>query len=174
MYIVSTKYLARRLKILVRFALRPAVFEIQVWRKSKKSEMHRQNPKWPCTLNGQRYPTYTTHLPPRPIFSSISLYYQPLSRYSTFYNPPIDYHVKRQNKNKKMSFFTFLHISFNLGRDPPPWEYTRIWGNESDMYFQMRFRLKLLIPCGRMLTNTNKQQKNKQKKKKKQLGKSKN
>ncbi len=35
-----------------------------------------------------------TVLPPSPTFSSISLYDQPFSRYCTFYDLPVDFHVK--------------------------------------------------------------------------------
>ena len=47
--------------IVVRFALRPAICEIQGRR---KSEMHRMTPNWTWTLNSQKYPVYTKYLPP--------------------------------------------------------------------------------------------------------------
>ncbi len=59
-------------------------------------------------------------------------------------------------------------ISFNtFGRDPPQ-EYTWIWGSKSDVYFQMRYRLKLLLSYGPMLMKTKQKKKKKCKQKQKE------
>ena len=65
-------------QISVRFALRPAVFDMQACR---KSEMHRMTPEWPQALNCQKHNVYTEYSSPRPKFHSVSLYDQPFWRY---------------------------------------------------------------------------------------------
>ncbi len=46
--------------MLVQFALRPAVSEMQ---DCQKSGVHRMTPNWTWTLNSQKYPIYTKDLP---------------------------------------------------------------------------------------------------------------
>ncbi len=47
-------------QISLRFALRPAVFDIQ---SCQKSEMHRKTPEWPQALNCHKDPVYTEYSP---------------------------------------------------------------------------------------------------------------
>ena len=58
-------------QILVRFALRLALTEIQGCQKLK---MHRMIPNWTSTRNSQNYSVYTEYLPHRPKIWSVSLY----------------------------------------------------------------------------------------------------
>ncbi len=53
-------------QILVHFALRLAISEIQGH--PKKLEMHRMTPNWTWKLNSQNYPTYSKYLPLRSKF----------------------------------------------------------------------------------------------------------
>ena len=55
-------------QISIRFALRPAVFEIQGF---LNTEMHPMTPEWPKVLRCQRYPVYTEHLPRGPNFNPL-------------------------------------------------------------------------------------------------------
>ncbi len=64
-------------QILIRFALRPAVFEIQ----ASLGQVHQMTPKWHWTLQGQRYPIYVLLLSTSSKVHSISLYGQPFWRY---------------------------------------------------------------------------------------------
>ncbi len=85
-----------------------------------KIEMHRLTSDWPWTLNGQKYPVYTEYLPPSPKFWSVSLYWQPFSRNSTFYNSPFTAMLNSPKKNQKKIAKRFqFRKSFNsFGRDP--------------------------------------------------------
>ncbi len=49
-------------QICVRFVLWPALFEIQGYWNSEKSEMYRATSDWPWTLNNQKYPIYIPHI----------------------------------------------------------------------------------------------------------------
>ncbi len=72
-------------QILVRFALWPALFEIQAILR----QVHRMTPNWPWTLLGQRYTTYVLLVSPSPKFCSVLLYDQRFPWYRTFYNSPL-------------------------------------------------------------------------------------
>ncbi len=69
-------------QILLHFGLRPAVFEIQGCRKSECTEWPQTDPKG-LTVKSTQY-TLNTY-PPRPKFSSVSLYIR-FSRYNTAEN----------------------------------------------------------------------------------------
>ncbi len=62
-YPVYTKYLTTTTpaQILFQFALPLALFEIQGWRKSEKSEMYPMTSEWPWTLNSQKYHVYSKY-----------------------------------------------------------------------------------------------------------------
>ena len=74
---MHTEFSPTEAQISLRFAPRPAIFEIRAFR---KTEMHPMTPKWPQGLKCQKYTLYTEYSPPRPKFQSVSLYDQPLSR----------------------------------------------------------------------------------------------
>ena len=52
-----------------------------------KIENAPNDPKWPQSLNCQKYPVYTQYPPPRVKFHSVSLYDEPFSRYKAVENP---------------------------------------------------------------------------------------
>ena len=103
-------------QILVRFALRLAVSEIQG---CQKLVMHRMTPNW--THNSQKYPVYSKHLPLWQNFGpfhSATSGFEYIAHFIKFY---IDYHVKRLRKeHKKMpNIQNFPNSLNNFGRDPP-------------------------------------------------------
>ncbi len=83
-----------------------------------------------------------------------------VSKISHILSFPIDYHVKRPQKNKnnlpKIQNLKFHNSLSNFGRDPP--QEHAFFGNESGAYFQRRCLLKYLLPCiwSYMLTKTKK------------------
>ncbi len=62
------------------FALRPAFFNKQAILR----QVHRMTPKWPWTLQGQRYPINVLEVSMGPKFNAVSLYNQPFSRFRPF------------------------------------------------------------------------------------------
>ncbi len=60
---------------------------------------------------------------------------------------------KRKKKKLKILNFKFHNSFNNVGKDPPQ-EYAWILGSKPGGYFQMRCRLKLLLPYGPLLTET--------------------
>ncbi len=122
-------------QILVRFALRLAVSEIQGL---QKSEMHRVTPNWTWTLNSQKYSIYTKYLPLRSKFWSVSLYEQWFPRYRTFYNSPLTAMLnvpKKNNKKKKkkkpkIQNSKFHNSLYNFGRHPSQ-EHAWIFGRNT-------------------------------------------
>ena len=153
-YSTYRKYLTPEVQILIRFALWLAVSEIQGRQNQKFTE-------WPqtelehLTINTTLYTLNTYPWGPKfaPFCSTTSIF-EDIAHFII----PIDYHVKRPNKEKKMSKiqnFKFHNSLYNFGGDPPQ-EYTWILGSKSGVFFQRRCRLKLLPPCGPMLTKTKK------------------
>ena len=112
------------------------------------------------TLNSQKYPIYTKYLTLRSKFWSGSLYDQRLPRYhfpsTTMLNGQ---KKKRTKKMPKIQNFK-LHYSFNTFGRHPPQEYPWILESKSDVFFQRRYRLHILLPYGPMLAKTKKNGKN--------------
>ncbi len=71
--VLDIHYSYCKVQILVRFALRLAVSEIQHVQGQWKLEMHRMTPKWTWRLNSQNYPVSTTYLLQRAKFWSVLL-----------------------------------------------------------------------------------------------------
>ena len=109
------------------------------------------NQTW--TLNSQKYPIYTIHLPQRPKFWSVLALRPAVSKISYILQFPIDYHVKRPNKEQKK--LPKIQSCFsNFGRDPPH-QYAWFLGVNLMRTFR-RCRLKFFLPYGPMLTKTKK------------------
>ena len=89
--------LTHEIQILVHFALRLSISEIQ----GHSLEMHRVTSNWTWPLNSQKYTMYTKYLPMRSKFWPLSLCDQRFPRYCTFYNSPLTAMLKVQKQNKK-------------------------------------------------------------------------
>ncbi len=90
-------------QISLRFALRPAFFNIQaIWR-----QVHRMIPKWPWTLQGQRYPINVLLVSMCPKFHSVSLYDEPFSSYGPFWDKCTEW---PQNNLEPYKFKCTLYI----------------------------------------------------------------
>ncbi len=68
-------------QISLRFALRPAFFNIQAILR----QVHQMTPKWPWILQGHRYPIYVLLVSMSPKFHFVSLYDEPFSSYRPFW-----------------------------------------------------------------------------------------
>ncbi len=68
-------------QISLRFALRPAFFNIQAILR----QVHQMTPKWPWTLQGHRYPINVLLVSTSPKFHSVSLYDKQFSGYRPFW-----------------------------------------------------------------------------------------
>ncbi len=79
--VICTPYTCYYYQCSLRFALQPAIFELQAILK----QVHWMTSKWPWTLQGQRYTTYVLLVSPSPKFWSVSLYDQPFSRHRSFW-----------------------------------------------------------------------------------------
>ncbi len=134
-------------------------FEIQVILR----QVHRMTLKRPWTLqNHQRYSIYASSIAESQISPlSVLLYYQPFSRYRTFYYSPLTTMLNGQKITKK-KLPKIKNSHFFYGRDHSQ-EYTQIWGNKSGVYFQRMCLLKHLLPYSPMLTKTKKKIANKPK-----------
>ncbi len=162
-YPVYTKYLHHlEAQILVRFALRLAVTEIQNVQGQRKSEMHWMTPNWAWRLNSQKYSIYTKYLPLRSKCWFVLLYDQLFSKISHILSFPIDYHLehlKRRTKKKKkcqhIQNLKFHNSLSNFGRDSSQ-EYAWFFGSESGVYFQRGCCWKFLLPYGPMLNRKKK------------------
>ena len=63
--------------------------------------VHWMTPKWPCTLQGQRYTTYVLLVSLGPKFWSISLYDERFPWYGTFYDSPLTPMLNAQKRTAK-------------------------------------------------------------------------
>ena len=89
--------------------------------------VHRMASKWPWTHNGQKYPTCTKYLPPRPKVWSVSLYNQPFSRYKIVENRkctegPENYLEHLAVKSTLQT--PDIQILVRLSYDQPFWRYS--------------------------------------------------
>ena len=138
--------------VLVRFALRTALFKVQSLRKSK---MHRITPGWTWTFNSQKYLVYTKHLPLRPKFWSVSLYHQRFPRYRTFYNFLLTTKKKNETICQIFNFSNFTLPLTNFGR-PPPLAVHMNFGEQIWCVLSKEMPFETFTSYGPMLTKTNK------------------
>ncbi len=144
-------------QISIHFPLQPAVFEIQAILR----QMHQITPKWPWSLQGQRYSMFNC-IPESQISLRFAL--RPaIFKISHILYFPIEYHVKQLKRWKKMPKIKISNSTIlltTLVEALPRSTHERILGNKSDVFLQGRCHLKLLLPYGSMLTKTKKMAKN--------------
>ncbi len=129
-------------------------------------------------IGHQKYPTYVHSSTQSPNFLPVWVYDLPFSRYSTFYDFPIDSHVKISKCHKIFKFWQIANIYHNFCSLMTPlfiikfgsdWIKTgggvgfsnfclsihEFWG-ENLMFFFSEMSFEILHPCGPLLTKTKK------------------